>query len=200
MKDFRLIALLVLVGLPSNSAAQTRELPLREGDRILLKLWSDTVFADTARVQRGAVVVLPRVGAVSLAAVPISQVSDSVRSAYARLFRSLTVEVSPLRKITVVGEVRRPDVYFLDPNTLLRDAVGVAGGITEIGRENRIRVVRDSSSRLVKGWQTLLGEAATVQSGDVLIAEREPWLKRNALTVVSATGVLFSIYVTLRPE
>jgi protein involved in polysaccharide export with SLBB domain len=179
--------------------AQSQDLPLREGDRVLVKLWTDTVFADSARVHRNSRVVLPRVGVVSLANVPAGQVSDSVRAAYERLYRSLTVEVTPLRKVTVIGEVQRPDVYYLEPNSLLRDAVGVAGGITEIGRANRIRLVRDSSSRLIRGWQILLGDAGTVHSGDVLVAEREPWIKRNALTVVSATGVLFSIYVTLKP-
>lgn len=200
MKRCLLAALVVMVcAIPGALGAQERrDLPLREGDRVLIKLWSDTLFADTARVQSGVTVILPRVGHVSLANIPVGQVGDSVRRAYAALFRSLTVEVSPLRKVTVVGEVRRPDVYYLEPHSMFRDAMGIAGGITEIGRANRIRLVRDSSNRVIRNWQTLLGEAAAIHSGDVLVAEREPWLKRNAWTAVSAVGVLFSIYVTVK--
>jgi polysaccharide export outer membrane protein len=191
------LAFLSSLAVPSAAAAQAPDLPLRDGDRVLVKIWSDTLFADSARVQHGVSVVLPRVGSVPFGGVPASRIADSVRSVYSRLFRSLSVEVSPLRKVTVIGEVRRPSVFYLDPEATIGDAVAMAGGVTDIGKSRRLTRIHDSSVRKVSDWQTLRGNDAFVRSGEVLLVEREPWVKRNAFAVVSGISVLLSIGLTL---
>jgi protein involved in polysaccharide export with SLBB domain len=195
----RHLPLTLLLSLTAAVSAQTpaRDLPLKEGDRVMVKLWMDTVFADTARVQQRGIVVLPRVGPVSIHDVPASLVADSIRSAYTFVFRALTVEVSPLRKVTIIGDVERPHVYYFDPLTLVRDAIAMAGGVTEIGRTNRAMIVRDSEPIRMKHWRLRADNDAYIRSGDVVIVEREPWIKRNLFTVLSGTSVLISIVLTL---
>ncbi len=191
-----LVGLLAVCG-PSVSHAQVRERPLADGDRVLIKLWMDSVFADTARVSHSGTIILPRLGPLSIATVPASAVADSVRSAYARVFSPVAVEVTPLRRVTVVGDVRASAIYFIEPGGTLRDAIAMAGGILEIGRTGYLTVLRDSVSTRVRNWQTRMDSSAVLRSGDFVIVEREPWVKRNAFTLVSGVSVLLSVILTL---
>ena len=193
-----LCASFVLIAAASSPArAQIRDRPLREGDRVLVKLFMDTVFSDSVRLDDRGLVILPRVGPVSIEGLPAKLVADSVRNAYARVFRTLTVEATPLRRVVILGEVRRPQVYYLDPLTTVREAIAQAGGVTEIGKTNRITIVRDQERLRIRDWQLQGGDDASIRSGDIVIAEREPWIKRNAFTLISATSVLLSIGLTL---
>jgi protein involved in polysaccharide export with SLBB domain len=193
----RALAWIVLVGLSARLSAQIRDQPLRDGDRILLKIWTDTIFGDTARVQQGSIVILPRLGAVSIASIPANRVADSLRSAYARLLRDAAIEVTPLRRVTVSGAVRNPGLYFLDTQSTVREAIAIAGGISDAGVTSHLTLLRDSSRIRMKDWQVATGETATVHSGDIVIVDRQSWLRQNAFTVVSGVSVLFSIILTL---
>lgn len=183
---------------PPLVSAQVADRPLRVGDRILVKLWLDSVFADTARIQEQGRVILPRLGPLLVAGLPAGQIADSIRRAYATVLRVQTVEVTPLRRVTVMGEVRRPSVYFLEAQTTARDAIAMAGGITEIGKLGKITIVRDSTQTTVKDWQRRAGEDALIRSGEVIIVDRESWFKRNAFTLISGTSVLISLVITLQ--
>lgn len=192
----RAILLFAVCG-PSCLAAQGRDAPLAAGDRVLIKVWTDSVFADTARVSADGIVILPRLGPLSIAGVRATMVSDSIRRAYARLITPAAVEITPLIRTTVIGDVRRPAPYFLEPGATLRDAVASAGGITEIGRTGRVVLVRDSRRTRVSDWQSRTDDGTQLQSGDVVLVERESWFKRNVFTVVSGVGVVISLVLSL---
>lgn len=193
----RCLVTLILLCVSAPAAAQVRDRPLQDGDRILLKIWTDTIFADTLRVQSNGRVVLPRIGDLNVQRLPPRDIPDSVRHAYTSLLRTATVEVTPLRRVTVLGEVQKPSIYFLEPEASLRDAVALAGGVTEIGVSGHVTVVRGAGRTKVADWQRRTGDDAAVQSGDIVIVDRESWFKRNAFTVVSAAGVLLSIVLSL---
>jgi protein involved in polysaccharide export with SLBB domain len=176
---------------PSNA-------PLRPGDRLLVKVWVDTVFADSARIDQSGNVILPRFGSISLVGVSADAVADSVRRAYNHLIRSTAIEVTPLRRITVVGEVKKPGTYYLETLATLRDAMAMAGGVTDIGSTGHIVVIRDSTRIAFDRWEGRNDPAMVVQSGDVLYVDREPWLKRNVFSIISGLGLLLSLIYTVR--
>jgi protein involved in polysaccharide export with SLBB domain len=198
MPILRALAVLVLaVCGPGAPHAQAQNRPLVAGDRVLVKLWMDSVFADTARVSGTGSVILPRLGEVSLAGVPANAIGDSIRRAYSRIFSPAAVEVTPLQKVTVVGDVRQSAVFYLEPGATLRDAIAMSGGILEIGRTGRLILLRDSVRTRVSQWQTRHDDLSILRSGDVVVVERESWAKRNAFTIVSGVSVLLSIVLTL---
>src|SRR6185437_9686530 len=88
--------------------------PLKAGDRVLIKVWLDTLFADTVRIDDNGAAILPRLGPVPLTGMPASEVADSVRNAYRDIVLTPSIEVTPLRRVTVLGEVNRPGTYFLE--------------------------------------------------------------------------------------
>ena len=49
-------------------------------------------------------------------------------------------------KISVLGEVRRPDVYRIKNRVTILDAIAMAGGFTDLARPNRLIVLRSTPS------------------------------------------------------
>ena len=47
-------------------------------------------------------------------------------------------------KISVLGEVRKPDVYRIKNRITVLDAIAMAGGFTDLARPNRVIVVRNT--------------------------------------------------------
>ena len=52
---------------------------MRIGDRILIKVWVDTTFSDSVRIDETGSVVLPRLGSLCVRDIPASTLADSVR-------------------------------------------------------------------------------------------------------------------------
>jgi polysaccharide export outer membrane protein len=79
-----------------------------------------------------------------------------------------TVFIPQAPKVFVSGEVRNPGAYPFSPGTTVRQAISLAGGLTEDGSSGRIRVVRtiDGKSREVK-----IKLEDSVQPGDTIVVK-----------------------------
>ena len=53
------------------------------------------------------------------------------------------IVVSRARQVFIDGHVNRPGGYTIDPGTTLRQALSLAGGASELGAVNRIRILRN---------------------------------------------------------
>jgi polysaccharide export outer membrane protein len=49
-------------------------------------------------------------------------------------------------KISVLGEVRKPDVYRIKNRVTVLDAIAMAGGFTDLARPNKVVVLRNTPS------------------------------------------------------
>ena len=201
MRLLSVLAVTLALGIPSAAMAQLRpdpqRAPLAPGDKLLLKIWLDSSYSDSVRIDQASNVVLPRVGIVSLAGVPVESIADSVRSAYRSVLRTKSIEVTPLRRVGVVGDVRKPDVYYIDVTTNLRDAVALAGGVAEIGRPDYVSIVRNGQRTKVTDWENSASEWAPLLSGDEIIVSRQSFFERNAVALITAISVLASIIFTI---
>jgi len=189
-------AILALTSAAHPQASDPSNAPLRPGDRLLIKIWLDTVLADTLRIDETGAAMLPRLGPMRITDLSSSLIADSVRRAYTRVTRTPAIEVTPLRRVVVLGEVKRPATYFAETNTTVREAVALAGGVTDIGTVSHVTVIRDSSRIIVNKWEERGDASVIVRSGDVVWVDREAWLKRNLFSVISGLGVLFSVLYT----
>ena len=194
-----LLAFAVSMALTSAAHPQASDpsnAPLRPGDRLLVKIWLDTAFADTVRIDETGAAMLPRLGPMRITDLSSSSIADSVRRAYTRVTRTPSIEVTPLRRVIVIGEVKKPATYFVETMATLREAVALAGGVTDIGTLGHITIVRDSTRLVIEKWEQRRDAQTIIRSGDVVWVDREPWLKRNLFAVISGVGVLFSVLYT----
>ena len=88
-------------------------------------------------------------------------------------------------------------MYFVSPETTLRDAVAVAQGANEMGTVERITLLRAGAKTTLRDWLATTEGSQPVASGDVLIIERESWFKRNALTVISTAALMVTSLIAV---
>jgi polysaccharide export outer membrane protein len=64
-------------------------------------------------------------------------------------------------KISVLGEVRRPDVYKIKSRVTVLDAIAMAGGFTDLARPSKVVVLRNTPGgpqRIMVNIKQLVGD------------------------------------------
>ena len=97
---------------------------------------------------------------------PDIQTGDLSKNVILRPNDTVFVPLAP--KVFVSGEVRNPGAYPFSPGTTVRQAISLAGGITEDGSAGRIRVVRavEGKSREIK-----IKIDDPIQPGDTIVVK-----------------------------
>jgi polysaccharide export outer membrane protein len=138
-------------------------------------------------------VAFPKIGSMYVANMSIAQLRDTLRARYTEYLRAPELEIAVLRRITINGEVKIPNVYLVDGNSTVRDVIARAGGVTEFANRNDVSIVRDGKRIRVKDWQGDSPET-DLMSGDQVIVGRQSWLVQNSLSVIS-TAVLVTSFI-----
>lgn len=193
-------ALLLMAGVLPSAAAQTAPLagsqaPLLPGDAIVVRVVGDSSLRDTLFVEWDGQVALPRVGRVNVSTTSAGELPSLIRRALGAVARPEDIGVRPLRRVTVVGEILKPGVFFLDPVTTLRDAVALAGAFSPVADPRRIGLDRRGTQSQLVDWQLSPEASAPVASGDVIAVPREGWLRRNALNVSSSVLLVVTTFL-----
>lgn len=197
-----LLALPVSAQEPGSSAASAdsamvggaaRVLP---GDQIALRILREPEMSGVFNVAENGEVVFPRLGTVVVSGRSAGSLQEYLHTAYAEYLRNPTIEVTVLRRVGVQGEVRKPDVYMLDPTMTLRDVIAKAGGVTDIGNPRRIFVVRDGDRVRVGQGEMARLSAIELRSGDQIFVGQKSWLERNSLAVIgTVVGVIPTLLI-----
>ncbi|HEX5726464.1 MAG TPA: polysaccharide biosynthesis/export family protein [Longimicrobiaceae bacterium] len=193
-----LLTLLLLAGSAARAAAQG-EIVLQPGDLVKVTVYREPDLDGEFPVDENGVVSFPLIGTRRVAGIPIGILRDSLVAAYRQHLRNPSINIVPLRRVNVLGEVNRPGMYTIDPTTSLAGAVALAGGSTAFGDLNRIRIVRGNEViRQRVGAGETLGSAG-IRSNDQIYVDRRSWFDRNSGAflgaVLSAAGILTSIII-----
>ncbi len=181
---------------PLTTAAAATAQP---GDRISISVWGEPELAGTFPVTEDGNVVLPKLGVVRATNRSVAQLQDSVRRAYAALIRA-PVEIEVLRRISVQGEVNKPDLYMVDLTMTLRDVIAKAGGLTGAGHPGKVYILRGDSTIRVGEGRPGIFMATELRSGDQIVVGPRSWIARNSLaltgTAFGLVGIIISIINT----
>lgn len=191
MQRTRAAALVIALGagLPATLSGQERPNtapPLRPGDVVEVTSWRERELAGAYPVDQDGNVVLPLLGIRAATAVASDDLRRSLLEEYRSKFRNETVQVILKRRVRVLGEVRDPGLYHVDPTMALGDVIALAGGITDAGDPDRIRIVRDGRVAAESGLDASLG--MTILSGDQLLVARRGWLARYATVLIGVSA------------
>lgn len=120
--------------------------PLGPGDELLIR-GTGTIDIDyRATIDRNGTISIPTVGTVVLAGVKAGSAEGVIRSAIARLYKGVNVNVTfgQLRSMTVyvVGQAKRPGTYTVSSLSTLVTALFVSGGPNANGSMRRVQVRR----------------------------------------------------------
>lgn len=167
------------------------------GDRVWLHVWREQKLSDTVMVDERGEVMLPKVGIVKASALTIGEFRDTVRARFAEFFRDAPIELVVLRRVAVNGEVSKPNIYYVDVTTTLRDVIAKAGGITDAGNPKKVIIVRGGQRIPVPDWQRDRSTSSDLRSGDQVVVGRRSWLSMNALPALSVSTVVASLIISL---
>jgi polysaccharide export outer membrane protein len=182
--------------LSSRSAADSG-MVLQAGDVVRLRIWREPDLSGDFAVDERGVAVFPKIG-------PMTVQSQSPDSLEARLVRELSlylrnpsVEVVLLRRVQVLGAVRNPGLFTVDPTMSVSDALAMAGGVTEDGKADRVRLVRRGQEMTISLTQDTRIADTPIQSGDQLYVPQRGWISRNPAAFAGVLTAAAGIIVTL---
>jgi polysaccharide export outer membrane protein len=124
---------------------------------------------------------LPVLGTLKVSGMTLKEAENLIQGVSDKTFTGATVECKLLSfKFTVIGEVRAPGTYINYNNYLtILEAIGRAGGIGDLGRRDKITVIRptDGGTRIynlnLQDKSILSSEAYFLLPNDVVIVEPE---------------------------
>jgi polysaccharide export outer membrane protein len=165
--------------------------PLRLGDIVRLRIWREAEMSGDYTVNEDGAVVLPRVGAIRVAGEQPAEIKTRITQAFSRFLQNPSIEVTLLRRVQVLGAVRNPGLYPVDPTMTVSDALALAGGTTPDGSPNRVVLIRDGVRLPVKLEANTPIAGAFIRSGDQIYVDQRSWISRNTGVVTAViTGVV----------
>ncbi len=160
-------------------------------------VWRKPEFSGDFVVAPNGTITHPLFRSVQVAGVPFATAEANLRRYLSQFEQNPEFVIEPLIRVAVSGEVGRPQVFALRPETTIAEAVVRAGGATQLGARDRVRVVRlDASGRQEQLIVNLTDPTAgygkvPVKSGDQIIVDRRKSFMKDIL--LPTLGVIGSI-------
>lgn len=119
-------------------------------DVIEVFVYKEPDLSTTVTVRPDGRISLPLAGELDATGKPAAQLQQEIAERLKRYISGPVVNVMVKQinslKISVLGEVRKPDVYRIKNRVTVLDAIAMAGGFTDLARPNRVVVLRNTSS------------------------------------------------------
>jgi protein involved in polysaccharide export with SLBB domain len=178
----------------SADASPAGESVLRPGDVVRLQIWREESLSGEFAVAKDGTVVLPRIGRYDVTTDPPDVVRDRMLEAFQQYLRNPSIEITFLRRITVLGSVRNAGVHFVDPTMTIAEAIGLAGGTAPDGANDRVLLMRGDQTILTVAGHVRIADTP-LRSGDQLFVPERSWVSRNQGVVAAVVSGLISVAV-----
>lgn len=152
---------------------------LRPGDAVRLRVYRDTSLTGEFQVNENGDVVLPLLGRRQVAGLTPDSLRSRLLGEYSEYLKDPAMDVTVLRRISILGSVRQPGLYPVDPTVTLSEALATAGGLTPDGDRGDIRLVRSGEVVRENLDRTALLGSTPIRSGDRIFVDQKPWFQRN---------------------
>ena len=178
---------------PAGAFDQLR--PLSPGDAIRVGSWQEPERAGEFQIDENGKVVLPVLGRIQAGGVNPDSLRQQIQDGYSAQFVNPDIEITPLRRVSILGGVTTPGLYMLDPTMRLADAVALAGGASGSGDIAKTEVRRNQVD--VTAYVSLTAPLMNqLESGDQIYIPEQSWFARNGVvlmaTLVSAAAIIYA--------
>jgi polysaccharide export outer membrane protein len=179
---------------------------MRPGDVLDIAVYREREMTGKYLIDSRGVVQIPGLGDIVAAGLTPTEIKQRLSEQLVRRgVANPEIAVSPLIRVSVLGEVRTPGLLPVDPGTTLIQLLTIAGGPTDRANLRRAYVVRESQRFPVDLQSALAGSATgrvVLYSNDVLVVPRRGGLTREnvgfGLQLMGAALSIATLVVTLQ--
>ena len=162
------------------------DLPLPNEYRISLNDQFTVILSGTKEaifdlnVKLDGTILFPELGSISVVGETFQEVKTKLENLIEQSYIGVRVDLSlknlSAKKITIVGAVKTPGTYLVNPFSTISSALGYSGGISEIGTLRNIRLIRTNGKSYSFDLYKLLingdrSDDITIESGDVIVID-----------------------------
>src|ERR1700727_1313164 len=160
---------------------------LLPGDVVRLRIWREPDLSGDFPVDERGTVVFPKIGPTPVLQMTTDSLKRLLVTTYSQYLRDPAIEVTFLRRVTILGAVKNPGLYPVDPTMTVSDAVALAGGALPNGRPHNFELRRNGQRIDVDfNLTTPIGHTAIRSVDEIYVPERS-WVSRNAALLIGAS-------------
>ncbi len=171
---------------------------LHAGDAVRINVWRRAELSGEFAIGEDGSITHPLYRAVRVGGLPIAAVEERLRTFLTQFDATPAFVVEPLLRVTLAGQIGRPNVYTLPPRTTIAQAVAIAGGSTDRALLTNVQLVRDGQVQVV---DLTRADAALAQlqirSGDQIVVLPTRSVFREvvtpSMTVIGAVAAVVSV-------
>ena len=154
------------------------KISLRDQFIVILSGSKDAIF--NLNVKLDGTILFPELGAISVVGLSLQEVKDKLSQLIEQSYIGVNIDVSmqnlSAKKITIVGAVKTPGTYLINPFSTITSALAYSGGVSEIGSLRDIKLIRNNKvvlsfdlyDLLIKGDRS---KDLTLEAGDTLLID-----------------------------
>ncbi|MEX2283320.1 MAG: polysaccharide biosynthesis/export family protein [Gemmatimonadota bacterium] len=169
---------------------------LRAGDAVRVEIKDEPNFSGEFILGSDGELLLPTIGRVKVAARPFPDVEAELRRAYALELVEPVIRITPLVRISVLGEVRAPGLFLIDPTYTITDVIARAGGLMPTANANKITTRRADGVVVAQFRFGSPPMGTKLASGDEITVERRSWASEHLGILLSAGGSVAVALIT----
>lgn len=148
------------------------------GDKVRLILAGTKDESYELRVSLGGEVLIPEIGSVQVYSLSLLEAQERVQKIVSERYINTNVSFSvtepSLKKVTIIGSVRNPGTYLVNPFISVSEALKYAGGLLDNASIRNIKIEEISGQQRVVDLYDFLvfgkrGSDINLQSGDTII-------------------------------
>jgi polysaccharide biosynthesis/export protein len=149
------LVLLTLQSLSAQTPAQPtfatvdNEYKVGPEDVMQVWIWKEPDLSTTAVVRPDGKMSLPLIGEMEARGKTAQQLQDEIKGKLRAYLNEpvVTVIVKEINypKVSVLGQVRKPDVYKIRQKTTVLDVIAMAGGFTDYAKRDKVIVIRNAA-------------------------------------------------------
>ena len=178
-------------------------LTLNPGDVLRIEVWQQKEYSCECPISADGSITHPLYRELKVTGIPLSEVESRLRVFLSKYLSAPTFDLQPLLRVVVAGEVRQPSIYTVPPGTTVAQVIFRAGGPSDRGRLEDIRLVRDVSSQKLDLTRPELAAARMeVHSGDQIIVGRRRSIMQDVIapssSVLAAVAALTAVIIQLQ--
>ena len=152
------------------------KISLRDQFTIILSGSKESIF--DLEVKLDGTILFPELGSISVVNETLGEVRTKLENLIEQSYVGVKIDISikelAAKKITIVGAVKTPGTYLVNPFSTITSALGFSGGISEIGTLRNIVLKRINGETFKFDLYKLLingdrSDDITVEAGDVII-------------------------------